>query len=198
MSKPNPDPTKNMPPSPPRENLYIIGFSGTGKTVSGSMAADRLGWDFVDTDSLVEQRAGKQIPQIFAEDGEERFRQIESGALLDVSEGSRQVIATGGGMPVNSLNRDVMRRTGLTVRLIASPETISIRLSGGRSKRTRALRPLLGDAPEVERIRKLLESREAAYSQADVTIQTDGREHAEVATSIADAWRQFKHRKQHE
>ena len=80
-----------------KANIYLTGFSGAGKTVSGRMASRRLGWAFVDTDDLIEQRAGKQIPRIFEDDGEERFRDIESGVLLDVSGGSRQVIATGGG-----------------------------------------------------------------------------------------------------
>ena len=80
---------------PAKANIYLTGFSGAGKSVSGRMASNRLGWAFVDTDDLIEQRAGKQVPQVFADDGEDRFRDIERGVLLDISGGSRQVIATG-------------------------------------------------------------------------------------------------------
>ncbi len=172
------------------KNIYLIGFSGTGKTVSGNLAAMELGWAFVDTDELIEQRAGKRIPEMFAEDGEKRFREIENGVLLDVSSGERQVVSTGGGAPVNVSNRQLMRRTGMIVRLTASPEVIHQRLSKG-SKRNRPLRPLLVSNTPIDRIRKLLSQRESAYSHADVTITTDGREHANVALDIAHAWHRF-------
>ena len=145
----------------------------------------------MDTDDLIEQRAGKQVPQVFADDGEERFRDIESGVLLDISGGSRQVIATGGGVPVDPSNRKLMQETGIIVRLKASPEMIHERLSGGK-RRTRTLRPLLGDDAPVERVRKLLHHRESAYSQADFTINTDVRAHADVAQDIVNAWRTYE------
>ena len=176
---------------PAKANIYLTGFSGAGKSVSGRMASNRLGWAFVDTDDLIEQRAGKQIPQVFADDGEERFRDIERGVLMDVSGGSRQVIATGGGVPVDPSNRKLMQETGIIVRLKASPEMIHERLSGGK-RRTRTLRPLLGDNAPVERVRKLLHQRESAYSQADFTIITDVRAHADVAQDIVDAWRTYE------
>ena len=145
----------------------------------------------MDTDDLIEQRAGKQVPQVFSDDGEERFRDIERGVLLDVSGGSRQVIATGGGVPVDASNRKLMQETGIIVRLKASPEMIHERLSGGK-RRTRTLRPLLGDDAPVERVRKLLRQRENAYSQADFTINTDVRAHADVAKDIVNAWRTYE------
>ena len=145
----------------------------------------------MDTDDLIEQRAGKQVPQVFADDGEDRFRDIERGVLLDISGGSRQVIATGGGVPVDPSNRKLMQETGIIVRLKASPEMIHERLSGGK-RRTRTLRPLLGDDAPVERVRKLLHQRESAYSQADFTINTDVRAHADVAQDIVNAWRTYE------
>ena len=176
---------------PAKANIYLTGFSGAGKSVSGRMASKKLGWAFVDTDDLIEQRAGKPVPQIFAHDGEERFRDIESGVLLDVSAGVRQVIATGGGVPVDPSNRKLMQETGIIVRLKASPEMIHERLSGGK-RRTRTLRPLLGDDAPVERVRKLLRQRESAYSQADFTINTDVRAHADVAQDIVNAWHTYE------
>ena len=176
---------------PAKANIYLTGFSGAGKSVSGRMASNRLGWAFVDTDDLIEQRAGKQVPQVFADDGEDRFRDIERGVLLDISGGSRQVIATGGGVPVDPSNRKLMQETGIIVRLKASPEMIHERLSGGK-RRTRTLRPLLGDDAPVERVRKLLHQRESAYSQADFTINTDVRAHADVAQDIVNAWRTYE------
>jgi shikimate kinase len=176
---------------PAKANIYLTGFSGAGKSVSGRLASNKLGWAFVDTDDLIEQRAGKQIPQVFADDGEERFRDIERGVLLDISGGSRQVIATGGGVPVDPSNRKLMQETGIIVRLTASPEMIHQRLAYGK-KRTRALRPLLGDDAPVERIRRLLSQRESSYSQADFTIDTDIRAHADVALDIANAWHTYQ------
>ncbi len=170
-------------------NIYLTGFSGTGKSHSGRLAASRLAWEFVDTDQLAERRAGKPVPQIFAEDGEEKFRDIESAVLADVAAQGRRVVSTGGGVPVRPSNRDLMRRTGLVIRLKASPETVHSRVARGEGSRGRALRPLLGGDAPVERIRQLLAEREPAYAEADLTIDTDGKEPRDVAGEIVEAWR---------
>ena len=172
-----------------KRNIYLTGFSGTGKSHSGRLAAARLGWELVDTDQLIEQRAGKPVPEIFAQDGEARFREIESAVLSEIAGKGGLVVSTGGGMPARPENRELMARTGLVIRLRATPETIHSRLARGENARGRALRPLLGGDAPVERISQLLAEREAAYSTADVTIDTDGRQPRDVSREIVRQWR---------
>lgn len=171
------------------QNLYLTGFPGTGKSHSGRLAAQSLGMEFVDTDDLVEQRAGKPIPRIFAEDGEARFRHYEVEALSEVASATGKVVSTGGGLPVRAENRELMARTGLVIRLRASPETIHARVNSSNASRGRALRPLLGGGAPIERVRQLLKDREGAYATADLTIDTEGKFPADVAQEIVQAWR---------
>jgi len=173
----------------PRRNIYLTGFSGTGKSHSGRLAAGNLGMEFVDTDELIEQKTGKPIPKIFEDDGEAEFRDIESATLSEVAAQGNTVVSTGGGAPVRPGNRELMARTGLVIRLKASPESINARLTRSEGARGRALRPLLGADAPVEKIRRLLEDREAAYAAAHVTIDTEGKVPRDVAKEIVSAWR---------
>lgn len=184
------------------QKVFLIGFSATGKSHSGRLAARELGALFVDMDRLIVRRTRKQIAEIFAEDGEEEFRRIEREVLREAAETSGQrVISTGGGVPMDARNRDVMARTGLTIRLVASPESIHARLDGGRGSHSRrgdrrsgrraAVRPMLPgseiEETSIERIRQLLAEREDAYAAAaDVTINTEGREPPDVASEIVN------------
>lgn len=179
-----------------RDKVYLIGFSATGKSHSGRLAAQELGATFIDMDRLIIRRAGKQISEIFEDDGEEEFRRIEREVLKEQAEASgRRVVSTGGGVPVDARNREVMSRSGLTIRLVASPETIHSRISRSASRRTQrsgrgpTLRPMLAGSGDeditVERVRELLAEREEAYAAAaDVAIDTEGREPPDVAAEI--------------
>ena len=171
-----------------RRNIYLIGFSGTGKTNSGRMAAARLGWEFFEMDDEIESAAGKSIPEIFSEDGEDRFREIETEVLRRAAEQSHLVVSTGGGVPTREENREIMSNTGIVIRLTATPETISARLTASAGARGRALRPLLGGDAPVERVRSLLAQRESAYATADGEINTEGLRHSDVADLIVDTW----------
>ncbi len=171
------------------QNIYLTGFSGTGKSHSGRLAAQKLGMEFVDTDDLIERRAGKPISRIFSEDGEARFRQYEAEALSEMASSRGKVVSTGGGVPIRVENRELMAETGLVIRLRASPETIHARVMQSDIARGRALRPLLGGDAPVEKVRQLLKEREGAYATADVTIDTEGKLPGEVALEIAQAWR---------
>ncbi|MEX0762503.1 MAG: shikimate kinase [Dehalococcoidia bacterium] len=175
-----------MPPQ--RNNIYLIGFSGTGKSRSGRRAARLLGWTFVDTDDLIEKQQGTKIPKIFETQGENRFRDLERHVLAQVAQASGQVVSTGGGVPVSVENRSLMSATGMIVRLAASPATIHDRLTRSMGRRGRALRPLLGGEAPVDRVARILAERETAYSIAQVTIDTEGKTHDQVAREIADAW----------
>lgn len=171
-----------------KQNIYLIGFSGTGKTNSGRMAAARLGWKFFEMDDEIEATAGKTIPEIFEQDGEERFREIESEVLRKAAERRQLVVSTGGGVPTREGNRKLMSESGVVIRLTATPETISSRLAASAARRGRALRPLLGSEAPVDRVRSLLAEREEAYATADGEISTEGLRHADVAQLIVDTW----------
>ncbi len=172
-----------------RRNIYLTGFSGTGKSHSGRITAEKLGMKFVDTDELIEQKSGKPIPEIFEEDGEAKFRDIESATLAEAAASVNTVISTGGGMPMRPENRELMSRTGLVIRLKASPESINTRLTRSEGARGRTLRPLLGGDAPVEKIRRLLADREEAYSAAHITIDTENKIPRDVANEIIQAWR---------
>ncbi len=170
-------------------NIILIGFSTTGKSMVGRKVARRLGWDFVDTDERIVDRAGKGIPQIFAQDGEPRFRQWESEVLDEACRRERLVIATGGGAIVDPDNRDLMFQTGVVICLEAKPETIYERLradvkDGGDT----AVRPLLAGDDPLARIRSLKESRQPYYALADWTIRTDYLTIEEVCDEVVRGW----------
>lgn len=148
-------------------NLVLIGFMGAGKSVVGKQLARRLGRPFVDTDQVVEQRAGRPIPAIFEAEGEAGFRALERAVVAEVAGRRGQVIATGGGAVTDPANLAALRSSGLIVYLAARPETLAVRVAGSD-------RPLLaGAADPAARIREILERREAAYRAADVVIETD-------------------------
>jgi shikimate kinase len=174
-----------------RGNIYLIGFSGTGKSNSGRQAANLLGWEFFEMDDEIEALSGMKIPAIFEEYGEQRFREIESEVLGIAAARTRLVVATGGGVPTIEKNRKLMAMTGIVIRLTASPETISSRLTASAGRRGRALRPLLGDDAPLERVRTLLADREEAYATADDQIDTEGLRHPDVAKQIAEIWYHF-------
>ena len=97
-------------------NIYLIGLSGTGKTRSGQLVAEILGWPFVEMDGVIGDRSGKTIPDIFKDNGEHYFRDLESQILEEVAERGGRVVSTGGGVPIRSQNRKTMNSTGLVTR----------------------------------------------------------------------------------
>ena len=163
-------------------NIFLTGFMGAGKTSVAQAVARRLGWACVDTDDVLERIAGKSIEAVFAEDGEDAFRSLESRALDEVCAAERQVIATGGGIVKSAENRERMRAAGFVVCLEASAETVVQRLYPDGVGQG-AVRPLLagpdGETP-LERARTLKAERAAAYADAHWTVHTD-------ALSITDA-----------
>lgn len=141
-------------------NIVLLGFMGTGKSTVGRLLAERLGRELLETDALVEQRAGKPVPMIFREEGETRFRELEMEAVKEASQRSNVVIACGGGVVLNRLNVDLLRRGGVTVLLEARPEVIVSRLSGDDNER-----PLLASL-SVSAVRELLAYRTPFYDRA--------------------------------
>jgi 3-dehydroquinate synthase len=171
-------------------NIVLTGFSTTGKSTAGRLAADRLGFTFVDTDALIEERAGQRIAELFANDGEERFRDLESEVLHEALAGRRRVIATGGGAVLRPANREAIRRQALVVCLEARPETIVTRLRSNPEE----VRPLLAGDDPAGRVGALKWERAPLYAEADWTIQTDLLTAEGVAAEIVRAWNLLRHR----
>lgn len=160
-------------------NVIIVGFMGTGKT-SVSKALSRLsGWCYQDVDEWIGEKAGKSIPAIFAEEGEEGFRNRESEALEELLRKDRTILSGGGGIVLREENVARMKARGTVVCLCASPETIYGRI--GKAKN----RPNLEGRRSPEGIRELMEKRAAAYERAaDIRIDTDGKSVKRVAAEI--------------
>ncbi|HYC54312.1 MAG TPA: shikimate kinase [Candidatus Binatia bacterium] len=161
----------------------LTGFMATGKTAVGRRLAKRLGFDFLDTDQLIEERERQPVSAIFAARGEAEFRRIERELVASLAPARPTVIATGGGTFVDESNRTMLRRLGPVVCLITSLETTLERV--GRNDK----RPLATGAGAAERLATLLESRRPFYRMADVLVETDGltveQAVARVATAIA-------------
>jgi shikimate kinase len=159
-------------------NLALIGFMGTGKSSVGRLLAYELRYEFVDTDDLLEKRAGRSITEIFAREGEDHFRKMERELVDEMAQWRRKVIATGGGLGADEANLNSLRQHSLLVCLWASPEEIWHRV------RRQSHRPLLRDPDPLEKIRTLLAARKQFYTQADVLISSDNRSVREVTTQI--------------
>ncbi len=171
-------------------NLIITGFSGTGKSLVAKEIARRLGWDFLDTDDEIVKQARIPIAQVFRQEGEAKFRELERDTIRRVCRQRQTVIAIGGGAIVDPQNYEVLARTGLIVCLEAKPETIYERLfdEAACSPGTE-VRPLLTVDDPLERIRELKASRQPCYAKSDWTIHTDGLSIGEVAEEVVRAWR---------
>ena len=158
-----------------RENVFITGFSGTGKTTTGHEVARLLGWKFVDTDDLIVASEGMAIEDIFSRHGEEEFRRIERETLETVARSRHQVVSTGGGVIMDERNRAVMDCAGVVVLLEARPDTLVRRLRQQEADEGDDLvaRPMLDAADLVERIHSLKAQRQFNYTRAHWTVHTD-------------------------
>lgn len=161
--------------------VTLIGPMGSGKTAVGEALAEILGYEFIDTDGLVEQRSGKTITEIFEEYGETGFRALESETIGSLRGGLSLVIATGGGAVLDPQNRELFRELGYTVYLEASPRELYQRIKNDTK------RPLIAksDDPRKE-IERLLREREAFYKQADMVVNTEDLSVPEVADYLLD------------
>ncbi len=151
-----------------KTNIALIGFMGTGKSAVGKALAEKLGRQFVEMDSLIEEKAGKPIPDVFEEDGEIAFRELEIEVTREVARGANQAIACGGGVVLNKINIDRLRETSRVVWLVASPRAILERTSRDANQR-----PLLDVPDPAQRIRELVRYRKPLYERsADITVNT--------------------------
>ncbi|MCQ2077326.1 MAG: shikimate kinase [Bacteroidaceae bacterium] len=149
-------------------SVFLIGYMGAGKTTIGLDLADTLNYEFVDLDWYIEDLCNRCISDIFSQEGEARFREIEHEALLQVSEKDNAVIAVGGGTPCFYDNMDIMNHKGISIYLKASVKTLIEHIHIGSQVRS-ANRPLLNgmdDKQMGEFITKNLILREPFYLRA--------------------------------
>ena len=151
-----------------KTSIALIGFMGVGKTAVGKALAKKLNRKFVEMDSLIEHKAGKSIPEIFQQDGEIAFRELEIEVTKEIAKDKNLVIACGGGLVLNKINIDRLRKESVIVCLTASPKVILKRTSGDGEER-----PLLNVSDRVSQIRELLRFRKPFYERAaDIKINT--------------------------
>jgi shikimate kinase len=164
-------------------NLALVGFMGTGKSTVGHLVASMLHFKFVDTDEMIEKRAGKRISEIFATDGEGQFRLYEKETVAQLSTLDSVVISTGGGLIMNPENLASLKKHALVICLWANAKTIYARVGH------QTHRPLLQTGDPLETITNLLNSRKPAYLQADVLINSELRSPREVAQHVVQNYR---------
>jgi shikimate kinase len=151
-----------------KTSVALIGFMGTGKTAAGRALAKKLGKSFIELDPLIEQKAGKTIPEIFREDGEIAFRELEILVTKAAAGEKDAVIACGGGVVLNKVNIDRLKKEAIIVYLTASPKAILKRTVNDGEKR-----PLLKVTNPTQTIKELLRFRKPFYERAaDITINT--------------------------
>lgn len=149
--------------------VYIVGFMGSGKSTIGKKLASRLNWSFLDLDDMIEENAGKPISELFSQNGEKYFRNIESEVLRSLKSETNVVVSTGGGTPCHSGNMDYMTDSGLTLYLKLTSEQLFSRLAG--SKGQRPLIMGLNDEELLAFINEKLSYREAWYNRAKIIVE---------------------------
>ncbi len=159
-------------------NIYLVGFMGTGKTSVGKELAKKKKWRFVDLDELIELREKRVISDIFAKEGEPYFRRIEKKVLKEVAREKKSVVACGGGIVIEQENIKTMKEAGMIICLAATAETILKRTAGHTH------RPLLNVSDQKKQIELLLKLRAPFYALADKTINTSKISVKEVVAKI--------------
>lgn len=153
------------------KRIILIGYMGAGKTTIGKALSKRLGLMFYDLDWYIESRMHKTIAQIFADDGEEGFREIEYNMLHEVAEFENVIVSCGGGTPCFFDNMDYLNAQGETIYLQAAPEVLAKHLKMGK-----VVRPLIVGKTDEELlayISESLERREPYYSRAKHILNVD-------------------------
>lgn len=160
-------------------NIILVGFMGSGKSAVGHKLAEKLCLSYLDTDQLIEEAAGLSIKQIFAQKGEQVFRDLETEVLQKLQGSDGHVIATGGGMVLRRENVELLRKLGPLVLLWAGPEVIFQRIKG------QTHRPLLNVPDPLVEIKKILAGRKAVYDKvADLKVDTSKLNVAQAAERI--------------
>lgn len=168
------------------KNLILIGFMGTGKSTIGRQLSKALGYPLIDTDARIVAQQKRAITDIFENEGEEHFRDLETETLRSLQQDKchKRIIATGGGVVLREENRQLLRDLGFVVWLVATPETILERTARNKE------RPLLQTENPAETIRTMLEKRNPDYREsAHLILETSNLEFSEITTGIIESAR---------
>ena len=161
------------------KNIFLIGYMGTGKSSVAAHMGTKYGMEVLEMDEMIADKEGMSISDIFAKQGEEYFRNVETAFLQDICLKENKVVSCGGGVVLRSQNVEMMKTGGTIVLLSASPETILERVQDDTS------RPLLQGNKTVAYIREMMDKRREYYENAaEVVIQTDGRQIEEICREI--------------
>jgi shikimate kinase len=165
-------------------NIVLIGYRGSGKSSIGKRLAAKLGMDFVDTDPLIVERAGRTIRDIFQAEGEAGFRRREADVIAEVAARQNVVIAAGGGAILKAANVAALKRGGKVVWLKATPEVLYQHIQADAA--TAATRPNLTAAGGLEEVKKVLDARTPLYqAAADVSLEVTHLGIDEAAARLA-------------
>ncbi len=151
------------------KNIALIGFMGTGKTTISYALHNITGFDEIDSDAYIVEKAKKSISDIFKDDGEAKFRELETLSLKEIGDNFRGIISCGGGAVLKQENVDILKKSGVIIQLYADAETIFERVRYSKT------RPILNEDMSVEHISRLMSARDEAYTKA-----------ADIRTSVAD------------
>lgn len=167
----------------PQPNLYLVGFMGTGKSTIGRMVAQKLDFQFIDSDHAIEENEGMSIPEIFAAKGEVGFRAMERGFIESGHPTSGCLVACGGGLVIQPGMLELVKSKGPAICLLASAETVYERTKGN------ANRPLLNVEDPLARIKEMLAIREPIYRMVGSEILTDNRSLSDIVTHICRSYK---------
>lgn len=165
-----------------RGNIVLIGFMGSGKSTVARNLSKRYGMQMIDMDQEIEEREGRNIPQIFEESGESYFRDLETNLLIELQECQNLIISCGGGIVVRESNIPEMKKAGTVVLLSATAKTIYYRVRYGKN------RPLLNGNMNPQYIQELMNKRCDKYeAAADVVVATDGNNAKNICDEVYKA-----------
>ena len=161
------------------KNIFLIGYMGTGKSTVAASMAKQYGMEVLEMDQMIVDREGMSISDIFAEHGEEYFRNVETKLLLEIQTQENKIVSCGGGVVLRKQNVEEMHKGGSIVLLSAKPETILEQVKDDDS------RPLLQGNKTVQFISEMMEKRRTKYeSAADIIIQTDNKQVVDICNEI--------------
>lgn len=164
------------------KNLFLIGFMGTGKTTISEELQKKTGRELLDMDKEIERKEGKTVSEIFEQEGEDYFRNLETEFLKEMQKKESVIVSCGGGVPLREVNVEEMRKSGVIVLLSATPQTIYERVKDSHD------RPILEENKSAAFIQKLMEKRQPFYQKAaDLEICTDGKSVEKIVKEITDA-----------
>lgn len=166
------------------QNIVLVGFMGCGKSTVGREIGLQLNYPLVDTDTLIVESVGMSVAQIFSQHGENYFRDLETDLISQIhsKDCTKQIISTGGGLPLREQNRERLRKLGYVVWLQASADTVLERTAKSNH------RPLINNENPKEKIETMLAERDPIYADvADLTINTDDLEISETVHGIIES-----------